>query len=101
MWQIIDVHLTNDSEGEIKLVRLNEQGKPTTERMVLPITVTDKFDFTTAPETLTDGAVAELLDDILETLDVDEEPFQPAYIVSTMAKPAQPTKAKVVGKLNA
>ena len=102
MWQITGIgHSPGTKLGSIHLYRLDDKGEETDECMILPITTTEKFDFKKTPETLSDGAVADLLRDILETLDPEGEE-SPAFIIRTTvtrARASRPAKAKVLGHI--
>ena len=94
MWKVNGIGTNLGSRcGTLNLNRMDKDGNETEEYMALPITTHETFDFSYTPEALSDGAVADLLHDILETLNTDEILFQPAYVNA-------PAKAKICGHIN-
>lgn len=94
MWKVTGIGTNLGTRfGTLNLNRMDKDGNETEEYMALPITTAADFDFSYTPEALSDGAVADLLHDILETMNTDEMLFPPAYVNA-------PVKAKICGHIN-
>ena len=68
MWKLTGARQIEDENGELLLIHLDENGEETQERLLIPVTLDDDWDWDDAPEQLNDSAVTRLLMEMVSTL---------------------------------
>lgn len=68
MWRITEANRFDDKNGELLLHHLDNTGNPTTERMLLPVTIDPDYKWADTPSNFDDTEVIELLEDLIFAL---------------------------------